>query len=76
MSRPAWRVPWRGNRLLVGAVAVELVVLAVLLLVPPVADLLGMAPPPLPGRLLAAAAVPLVLLADGAAKALTHRRPR
>jgi magnesium-transporting ATPase (P-type) len=73
-SRPAWRLGWRGNRLLVGAVGVELLVLLALLLVPPVADLLGMAPPPPVGVAVAATAVPLVLLADAAVKTLGPRR--
>jgi len=64
-TRPAWRLDWRGNRLLVGAVGAELVVLVAMLLVPPVADTLGMAPPPLLGLAVAAAAVPAVLAADG-----------
>ena len=75
-SRPAWRMGWQGNRLLVGAVGVELLILVGLLLVPPVADLLGMAPPPPLGLVTAAAAVPLVLIADAATKALGNRRRR
>jgi len=64
-TRPAWRLDWRGNRLLLWAVGVELLILAAMLLVPPVADLLGMSPPPLHGLLVAVAAVPAVLAADG-----------
>ncbi|WP_211435582.1 cation-translocating P-type ATPase [Trujillonella endophytica] len=73
--RPAWRLPWRSNRLLVWAVAVELLVLVGMLAVPPVADLLGQRPPPLPGLLVALLAVPAVLLVDGLAKTL-RTRPR
>jgi len=57
-------------------VGVELLILVGLLLVPPVADLLGMAPPPPLGLVTAAAAVPLVLIADAATKALGNRRRR
>ncbi|SFE86225.1 cation-translocating P-type ATPase [Blastococcus tunisiensis] len=69
-TRPAWRLDWRSNRLLLGAVAIEVLVLAAMLLAPPVADLLGMSPPPLLGLLVAAAAIPAVLAADGLHKGL------
>jgi magnesium-transporting ATPase (P-type) len=72
-SRPAWRVGWRGNRLLVAAVGIELLVLAGLLLVPPVAGTLGMAPPPPLGLAVAGLAIPLVLVADATAKRLGGR---
>jgi magnesium-transporting ATPase (P-type) len=73
-SRPVWRLSWRGNPLLLGAVAVELLILVGLLVVPFVADLLGMAPPTLLGLAVAASAVPLVVLADAGAKRLARRR--
>ncbi|WP_409329844.1 cation-translocating P-type ATPase [Trujillonella humicola] len=73
-SRPAWRLGWAGNRLLVWAVGIELLVLVGMLVVPPVADVLGHRPPPLAGLLVALLAVPAVLLADGAVKALAARR--
>jgi hypothetical protein len=73
-TRPVWRMPWRGNPLLLGAVGVELGVLLALLLVPFLADLLGMAPPTPLGLAVAVSAVPLVLLADAAAKRWVHRR--
>ncbi|MCZ2860605.1 cation-translocating P-type ATPase [Blastococcus sp. VKM Ac-2987] len=75
-SRPAWRVAWRTNRLLVWAVAVELFVLVAMLAVPPIADLLGQRVPPPAGLAVAAAAIPVVLLADAAAKRLAARRRR
>jgi len=53
-----------------------LVILLVLLGVPPVADLLGQRPPSLLGLVIAAAAVPAVLCADAAHKALRARRRR
>ena len=73
-SRPAWRVGQRGNRLLVAAVGIELLVLLALLLVPPVARLLGMAPPSPLGLAIAGLAIPLVLVADATAKGLGSRR--
>lgn len=63
-----------GNWLLLGAVGTELVLLAVFLVVPPLPTLLGGSMPDLGGWLLAAAAVPLVLLADTVDKALRARR--
>jgi magnesium-transporting ATPase (P-type) len=65
---------WTTNRLLLLAVAVELVVLAVFLWVPAVADLLGQAPPNGAGWAVALAAIPVVLSADAAAKRWRHRR--
>jgi magnesium-transporting ATPase (P-type) len=76
-TRPAWRLDWRGNRLLLAAVGVELVILVAMLVVPPVADVLGMSPPPLLGLVVAAAAAPAVLAADGlhkGAASLARRR--
>ena len=71
--RPVGRWSWRGNRLLLGALAVELVVLAFFLGVPPIAALLGGAPPTALGWALAALAVPAVLLADAVQKLLRRR---
>ena len=55
---------WTSNRLLLGAVAVELVMLAGFLLIPPVADLLDQAPPPAAGFAVAVLAAPALLAAD------------
>ena len=66
--RPVGRWSWRGNRLLLVAVVVELVLLAASVGLPPLAALLGQALPTPLGWLLAAAAVPAVLLADAAHK--------
>jgi hypothetical protein len=54
--------------------ASELVILAAFLFVPPLAELLGGRPPSMVGWLLAAAAVPAVLLADTTYKAVRARR--
>jgi magnesium-transporting ATPase (P-type) len=67
---------WTTNRLLLVGVGVELVLLGVLLFFPPLATLLGQAPPPALGWLVAALAAPAVLLADLAHKRLTSRSAR
>src|SRR5690606_35249891 len=72
---PAWRVPPLGNRLLLGAVAVEAVLL-VAFLSPPLSRILVGDWPPSLGWLAAAAAVPAVLLADAARKAVAGRPRR
>jgi magnesium-transporting ATPase (P-type) len=69
-SRWVGALSWRANPLLLWAVSSELVILAVFLFVPPLAELLGGQPPNLTGWLLAAAAVPAVLLADAVHKAV------
>ncbi|NMM31468.1 MAG: cation-transporting P-type ATPase, partial [Cellulomonas sp.] len=65
---------FRGNRLLLTAVAVEAVMLMVFVGVPPLARLLGGALPDGTGWLLAAAAIPAVWMADTLMKVL-RRRP-
>jgi magnesium-transporting ATPase (P-type) len=72
-SRPFWRLDWRGNPLLVGALGVELLILLMLLGFPPLAGLLGHRPPSLVGLAIAVAAVPAVLGADAAHKARAAR---
>jgi magnesium-transporting ATPase (P-type) len=67
---PAWRMPPRSNQLLVAAVGVELLALLVFLLVPPLSHSLELRPPTVLGGGLALLAVPAVLLADAAHKAL------
>ena len=62
---------WTGNRLLLGAAAVELALLAGFLLIAPVASLLDHAPPPAAGFLVAALTAPAVLGADA-----LHKRAR
>ena len=71
----ALRTDPRTNRLLLGAVAVELVLLAICV-VGPVAALLGAAVPSTAGWLVAAMTGPAVLGADAVAKALGARRRR
>ncbi len=73
-TRPAWRVGLRGNRLLPLALVVELGALVVFLFVPPVATLLDQAPPGAAGWAVALAAVPALLVVDGAWKVVRARR--
>jgi calcium-translocating P-type ATPase len=75
-TRPFWRMRPTGNPLLLGALGVELLVLVALLGVPPLADLLGQRPPSALGLAIAACAVPAVLLADSAHKAMRYRARR
>jgi magnesium-transporting ATPase (P-type) len=72
-SQPAWRLAWGKNRMLLGAIAAELVLLAVFLFAGPVAALLGHAPPPLEGLAVAALAIPGVVAGDAFHKMLRHR---
>jgi calcium-translocating P-type ATPase len=65
---------WLTNRLLVGAVAVELAALAGFLLIGPVARLLGQAAPPPAGFAVAAMAAPAVIAVDALHKYLRRRR--
>ncbi len=71
--RPIGRWSLSGNRLLLGAVASELILLAVFLAVPRVADVLGQALPTPLGWGLALLVIPAVLLADAAYKAVGRR---
>ncbi len=73
-SRSVLRLPLAGNRLLLGAVVFELLVLAGLLWIGSLARQLGGAPPSALGWLLAAAAIPAVVLADTAYKVVRRRR--
>ncbi len=75
-SRPAHRLGWTTNRLLLGAVATSGLALVGFLFIPPVARLLEQAPPPLPALLVAVLAAPAVLVADAAHKTLRARRRR
>ena len=72
--RNAFRMGWRSNRLLLGAVAVESAALAAFLWFPPLADLLGHRAPGIVGWIVAIAAIPAVLAADALAKARVARR--
>ncbi|MGD6978650.1 MULTISPECIES: cation-translocating P-type ATPase [Citricoccus] len=73
-ARPAWRLDWTGNHLLLWAVAAECVLLLGFLFIPPLAGALGHAPPPPVGTLIALTAVPALLIVDGLHKTFRHRR--
>ena len=67
---------WTSNRLLVPAVAAGLAFSLTVLLVPAFADVLGQAPPPPVGWVIAVAAMGVLLAVDAADKALRRRRLR
>ncbi|MEV4991363.1 cation-translocating P-type ATPase [Pseudarthrobacter sp. LMD1-1-1.1] len=73
---PPWKLGWGTNKLLVWAVLAEAAILAVCLYVPSLAALLGQAPPPAEGLLLALLAAPAVLLADWSHKSVRGRLRR
>ncbi|WP_353809619.1 cation-translocating P-type ATPase [Agromyces sp. SYSU T00194] len=72
-SRPVWRLDPRGNPFIVGAVGIQAALLVAFLAIPLLSELLGGAWPHPAGWLLAAAAIPAVVLADAAAKAVRRR---
>jgi calcium-translocating P-type ATPase len=64
---------WTSNPLLLGAVAVDVTVAVLMVVVPPVADLLGQAVPTTVGWAVVLAGAPVLLLLDAADKALIRR---
>jgi magnesium-transporting ATPase (P-type) len=70
---PAWRMPLLGNRLVLAAVAAELVLLVVFLGVPGLAGLLGGSWPPPLGWVAAGAGAVVLVLVDAAAKSARHQ---
>ena len=75
-SETRWvgRLDWRGNPLLLSAVAVEIAVLFIFIGVPALARLLGGSFPSALGWLVAVTVIPGVFLADAAQKAIRARR--
>jgi len=69
---PVWRMPFLGNRLVLAAVAAELVLLVVFLGVPSLAGLLGGSWPSPLGWLAAGAGAVVLVLVDAAAKRGRH----
>jgi magnesium-transporting ATPase (P-type) len=69
-----WQKPLRSNRLLGGAIVAQLAMLAGFLYFPPLADLLGQAPPSAVGFGVAASAIVALLLADTIQKQVLRRR--
>ena len=75
-TQPVWRQRLGTNRLLVGAVTAELVLLGVFLGFPPLARLLGGSWPSALGWALAFCAVPILIIVDASYKALRRSRSR
>jgi hypothetical protein len=73
-SRWPGAVGWRGNRLLIGAVVIELAVTAAFMFITPVATVLGHSPPTAAGWAVALLAAPAVLAADLLDKRLRDER--
>jgi magnesium-transporting ATPase (P-type) len=71
--RPS-QMGWFSNRLLVGAVVTELVLLVGFLYIEPVADVLGHRPPPFAGFAVALLTAPAVLVVDAIDKSRRARR--
>lgn len=74
-SRRPGQLGWTTNRLLIPAASLELVFSLVVLLVAPVALVLGHAAPPAAGWVVALASGPVVLAVDALDKAVRGRRP-
>jgi magnesium-transporting ATPase (P-type) len=68
------RLGWFSNRLLLVGVALALVLLACFLFIPPIASILGQAPPPPLGWLMAVSGIPVMLGIDALHKWIRHRR--
>jgi magnesium-transporting ATPase (P-type) len=75
-TQPVWRQKLRTNRLLIGAVAAELLLLGIFLGFPPLARLLGGFWPTMLGWTLAFCAVPIMVLVDASYKALRRSHSR
>jgi len=73
---PPWKIPRPTNWLLIGAVAVELCLLACFLYIEPLADLLGQAPPPPLAFAVAVSTAFAVVAADLAYKHFRTRTPQ
>ena len=70
------RLGWTSNRLLLWAVAFEVLLASAFIWFAPLARLLGQAPPPAAGWVVVALAAPAVLAADTVSKAALRRRSR
>jgi calcium-translocating P-type ATPase len=75
-TQPVWRQRLGTNRLLIGAVTAELVLLGAFLGFPPLARLLGGSWPSTLGWALAFCAAPIVIIVDASYKALRRSRSR
>ena len=70
------RLGWFSNRLLLVGVGVALALLACFLYIPAIASVLGQAPPPAWGWVMAVAGIPVMLGVDALHKSLRRRRAR
>ena len=75
-TRTPGKLGWRTNRLLLWAVAVEVLLLTFVLVVPRVARFLDQAAPPLEGLAVAVSAIPAVLIVDRIHKAVRASKRR
>ncbi|MBI1844745.1 MAG: cation transporting ATPase C-terminal domain-containing protein, partial [Actinobacteria bacterium] len=73
-TRPAWSIGRPVNKLLIGAVIIELVMLLGFLFIGPVASLLEHASPSVAGWAVASLSIPAVLGTDAAAKRRRQQR--
>lgn len=71
-TRPAWQLGWLSNHMLIGAVTAEFAILITLLVVGPVAAVLGQSPPSIVGWAIAIAGMPALLVADYWSKRIRH----
>lgn len=72
-TRPAWRLGWTSNRLLLGAIAIELMITGSLLFIRPLATTLHQAPPGAIGWFVAVAGIAVLLGVDAVDKAFRNR---
>ena len=70
----AWQLSARRNTLMLGALALQVLLLGMFLLVAPIADLLGQVLPSAGGLMVAVCAFPVVIVADTVQKRATIRR--
>lgn len=74
-TRPPWRLSAR-NRLLIAAAGIELVIAAIFLFVPSIAQLLGHQSPTWAGWLIAIISIPLLLMADATHKMILRKKSK
>ncbi|MFZ4584369.1 MAG: cation-translocating P-type ATPase [Acidimicrobiia bacterium] len=74
-TRSPGKLGWTSNRLLLGAVAADLAIAALLLFVPPLASALKQAPPPVVAGAVAMCTAPVLFAADRVDKYFRTRRP-
>ncbi len=75
VNRPPWRLGWTSNRLLLATASAEMAFAFAVLLIPPIAALLGQSVPPAWSWPLILASAPAVIAVDALWKALRRGRP-